>query len=335
LTVNNFKNILVIQTAFIGDAILATAVLEKLHNYYPDAKLSFLVRKGNENLFANHPFLTETLVWNKIDSKYSSFIGLLKKIRANKYDLVVNLHRFASSGILTAFSGAKTTVGFDKNPFSHLFSTRKTHSIGGGFHEVGRNHQLISSFTDEHPARPALYSSPAQFEKVKEFKKDSYVCMAPASVWYTKQWPEERWVELCKQIDTGKIFLLGGPTDRLLCARIIAASGQKNIVNLAGELSMLESAALMKDARMNYVNDSGPMHLASAVNAPVTAIYCSTVPEFGFFPLSEKSFIIEADTELDCRPCGLHGFKKCPDKHFKCGMDISAQQVLNAKSYQR
>lgn len=73
---------------------------------------------------------------------------------------------------------------------------------------------------------------------------------------------------------------------------------------------------------MNYVNDSAPMHLCSAVNAPVTAIYCSTIPEFGFGPLSDNSHILQTKEKLSCRPCGLHGFKSCPEKHFKCAWGI-------------
>jgi heptosyltransferase-2 len=79
---------------------------------------------------------------------------------------------------------------------------------------------------------------------------------------------------------------------------------------------------------MNYVNDSAPLHLASAVNASVTAIFCSTVPDFGFGPLSDKSRVVETQEKLDCRPCGLHGFKACPEGHFKCATAIKTEQLL-------
>jgi ADP-heptose:LPS heptosyltransferase len=90
---------------------------------------------------------------------------------------------------------------------------------------------------------------------------------------------------------------------------------------------LLQSAALMKDAVMNYVNDSAPMHLASAMNAKTTAIYCSTVPEFGFGPLAADARVVEVTEKLDCRPCGLHGFKECPKGHFKCGRDIDVAKL--------
>lgn len=323
---NAFKNILVIQTAFIGDAILASSLLEKLHGSFPDAQISILVRKGNESLYEGHPFLKQTLVWNKQQQKLKNLFSLLKQIRRARFDLVVNCHRHASSGFLAGFSGASYITGYKQNPFAPLFNTAIRHVIGNGSHEVDRYNQLIESITDSRVAKPHLYPSAAQFDKVAGLKSRPYVCMAPSSVWFTKQLPEYKWVELCDKTP-GVAYLLGAPGDTALCERIREASANKDIVVLAGKLSLLESCALMKDARMNYVNDSAPLHLASAMNAPVTAFFCSTVPAFGFTPLSDSSTIAQIGYELDCRPCGLHGYKACPKGHFKCAHDIRIEHV--------
>jgi heptosyltransferase-2 len=104
------------------------------------------------------------------------------------------------------------------------------------------------------------------------------------------------------------------------------------VTNLAGKLSLLASAALMQKAIMNYVNDSAPMHLASALNAPTCAIYCSTVPAFGFGPLAEKSYVVEINYPLHCRPCGLHGYRACPERHFKCAYDIEVNPLVEVLS---
>lgn len=114
------QRILVIQTAFIGDVVLATGLLEKLHQYYPDATLDILVRKGNESLFDGHPFLHEVLNWNKKSAKYQHLLQLLRTIRQNRYDAVINVQRYFATGFLTAFSGASRKIGFDKNPFRFL-----------------------------------------------------------------------------------------------------------------------------------------------------------------------------------------------------------------------
>jgi heptosyltransferase-2 len=83
----------------------------------------------------------------------------------------------------------------------------------------------------------------------------------------------------------------------------------------------------MRNANMNYTNDSAPLHIASAMNAPVTAVFCSTIPQFGFGPLSQKSFVVEIKYKLYCRPCGLHGFRKCPEGHFKCALEIEVNDL--------
>jgi heptosyltransferase-2 len=319
------NKILVIQTAFIGDVILATSVLEKLHEKFLNARLDILVRNGNEILFDHHPYINQCIVWNKTNGKYKSLFSLISQIRKTKYDIVINLHRFASSGFITIFSDSKNKIGFDKNPFSFLFTKKVKHQIGNGLHEVERNHLLISEITDPKFAMPKLYPSQINYERVKQLKEaGSYVCMAPSSVWATKQLPIQKWIDLCNKTADGIcIYLLGAKSDIELCDKIISSSKNKNIKNLCGKLNLLDSCALMQNATMNYVNDSAPLHLSSAIDAPVTAFFCSTVPEFGFTPLSKKSTIIQVNEKLNCRPCGLHGFKKCPEGHFKCGNNIN------------
>jgi heptosyltransferase-2 len=173
--------------------------------------------------------------------------------------------------------------------------------------------------------RPVLYPNGNSVNP-----KQPYVTLSPASVWFTKQWPKEKWIELIQRIPKiYTIYLLGGPSDRSLCDEIIQQSGNEKAENLCGEITLLESASLIKVAEMNYVNDSAPMHLASAVNARVTAIYCSTLPAFGFGPLSDQSSTIETEEKLTCRPCGLHGKKACPEGHFRCALTIDVQRLLS------
>lgn len=324
-----YGKILIVQTAFIGDVILATSLIEKLNRYFPEASIDFLLRKGNEGLLRNHPKLREVHIWDKKGGKYKNLLVLIKRIRAEKYDLVVNVQRFANSGFLTARSGAKEKIGFDKNPFAWAFTKKVSHKIGHGIHEVQRNNELIKHITDDQLQRPVLYPSQESFDKVAIYKKEPFLVMAPASVWFTKQFPKSQWIKLIQSLQfKGTIYLIGAPNDRPLCDEIIKESRASNVENLCGQLNLLESAALMKDAVMNYVNDSAPMHLASAMNAKTAAIYCSTVPEFGFGPLAEGARVIEVEEKLDCRPCGLHGYKDCPKGHFKCARDIKVEQLL-------
>ena len=325
------KKILIIQTAFIGDVVLATALIEKLHIYFPGAAIDFLVRKGNESLLNNNPYLNEVLIWNKKEQKIKNLFGILKKIRAKKYDTVINVQRFFATGLLTAFSGAKQTIGFDKNPLSFLFNKKIKHvfDLQHPKHEVERNNELIKDLTDDHFTRPVLYPSAADEQFIQPYTENKFVTMTPSSVWFTKKYPHEKWIDLINRFNPSyKIYLLGGKDNYEECALIVKNISNINTEILAGKLSFLQSAALMKQAKMNYVNDSAPLHFASAVNANVTAIFCSTIPAFGYTPLSDRSFIIETKEQLACRPCGLHGKKVCPLGHFKCAFGIETAQVL-------
>ncbi|MEJ8756353.1 glycosyltransferase family 9 protein [Pontibacter sp. H259] len=327
---SEIKKILVIQTAFLGDVVLATALIEKLHTTYPNAQLDFLLRKGNEGLLKGHPLLEQVLIWNKLEGKYKSLWKLLRQIRSEKYDVVVNVQRYGATGILTAFSGAKQTFGFDKNPFSRFFTRRYTHNMKNGSHEVERNQLLISSITEGPAAKPKLYPSEQDYEKVQTLKPIPYITIAPTSVWFTKQYPAEKWVDLLNSLPANyKIYLLGSPADKVHAEAIMVKAQHPNMENLCGQLNLLQSAALMRDAVLNYVNDSGPMHLASSVNAPTCAVYCSTVPRFGYGPLADFAMIVEKEEPLYCRPCGLHGYKACPEGHFKCAHDIWNEQLLH------
>ena len=323
------KRFLIIQTAFIGDVILATPVIEKLKRFFPGSQIDFLLRAGNENLLENHPHLNHVLIWNKKKNKFFNLLKIIAEARKNKYDVVINLQRFASTGIITFLSGAKIKTGFDKNPFSFSFTEKVKHTIGDGKHEVHRNLELIKNLTDESFEMPKLYPSQNDFETVESYKKTNYVCIAPTSVWFTKQLPQQKWLELIEKINPDyPVYLLGGPGDFDSCEEISHRSKSENIYNLAGKISLLQTAALMKGAKMNYVNDSSPLHIASAMNAPVTAFFCSTIPGFGFGPLSGQSKIAETELKLDCRPCGIHGYKKCPLGHFNCAHSISINNVL-------
>jgi heptosyltransferase-2 len=316
------KRILVIQTAFLGDVILATPVFSELKRLFPEAKIDALVKAGNESLLESHQAINEVFTFSKKDGKWKSLFALIRGIRKRKYDVVINLHRFGSSGLITALSGANETRGFAKNPFSIFFTNRFPHEIGNGTHEVERNLSLIDDLGAAERVRPSLFPTPEDFAVVKSYQEDAYAVVAPASVWFTKQLPKEQWVKLIHQLNS-KVYLIGGPSDEGLCNEIMGELPEKDIVNLAGKLTLMQSAALISSAQRTYVNDSGPLHIASAMNAPVTAFFCSTIPEFGFGPLSDDSKIIQIEEKLECRPCGLHGHSTCPKGHFKCGNGIS------------
>ena len=320
------NKVLIIQTAFIGDVILATPLIETIKVNYPNCQIDFLIKKGNEELVNNHPLISNVFLFDKTQKSHS-LLDNIRKIRREKYDFVFNLQRFVSSGLIAVFSAGKKIIGFKKNPMSFLFDKRFEHQISNGQHEVDRNLSVIQAQCKLLIRRPKLYPNKADFEKVDELAETPFICIAPASVWKTKQAPIEKWIEIIRHAASEyRIYLVGASSDYALCEEIIQKSQCIELDNLCGKLKLMETAALFSKAQHVFVNDSGPLHIASAMNTPVTALFCSTSPKFGFGPLSDKNEVIEV-MNLACRPCGLHGKITCPKGHFDCGNKLDVSKI--------
>lgn len=336
------KTILIIQTAFIGDTILASHFARAVKDQYPHSKIHFFLRKGNESVIQGLPSIEKTWVWDKQGGKTRNLKRLISELRQIKFDLVFNLHRHFNSGLVCALIKSPVKVGFRQNPLSLFYTHKVDHLIPhvpkdnekGTWHEVQRNMQLLVALDptlviehDQKLYKPELPLQQKNLDKVAGLAQGNFFVVAPASVWFTKAWSEHKFRALTLELSRqGKVYLIGAQSDRELCERI-----GLNIANtevLCGSLNLLDSAALMKNAIRVFVNDSAPLHLASAVNAKTTAIFCSTVPAFGYTPLSDDSVVIDVGNALNCRPCGLHGHQKCPLGHFKCGEDIEVSRVL-------
>jgi lipopolysaccharide heptosyltransferase II len=326
------KTILIIQTAFIGDTILASHFARAVKDQYPHSKIHFFLRKGNESVIQGLPTIEKTWVWSKENGKTKNLIKLIMELRKIKFDMVFNLHRHFNSGLVTALMKSPMKVGFKQNPLSFFYTRKIHHQIPDprGWHEVQRNLELIPGFKivdNSKIYKPELPLQEKNFQKVSPFVNEPYFVIAPASVWFTKAWSEEKFRELTTGlVQLGKVYFIGAPSDRELCDRIRKDLPQTE--NLCGALNLLDSAALMKNAKRVFVNDSAPLHLASCVNAKTTAIFCSTVPAFGYTPLADDSVVVDVGNSLSCRPCGLHGHKNCPLGHYKCSQDIEVKKVL-------
>lgn len=326
------KTILIIQTAFIGDTILASHFARAVKDLYPNSKIHFFLRKGNESVIQGLPTIEKTWVWDKAGGKTKNLMKLISELREIKFDMVFNLHRHFNSGLVAAMMKSPFKAGFKQNPLSMFYTRKINHQIPDprGWHEVQRNLELIPDYKIADNGKiykPELPIQQKNIDKVSQYVSDNYFVVAPASVWYTKAWSEHKYRELTSELSKmGKVYFIGAPSDKDLCDRI--REGFPNTENLCGGLNLLDSAALMKKARRVFVNDSAPLHLASCVNAKTTAVFCSTVPAFGYTPLADDSVVVDVGNELSCRPCGLHGYKACPLGHFKCSEDIAINKVL-------
>jgi heptosyltransferase-2 len=304
------SKILFIQTAFIGDAILGTAAVGALHAKY--GKVDVLVRKGNEIFYRSHPAVNEVLIWDK-KNKWSSWWNLLKTVRSRKYEKTFLAQRFFTMGLFLLFSKSKSKVGYQSGWWSFGYDIRVHHRWGNGIHEVQRLMDLIG---ENSFVKPSLH-----FEKEHQVERpsESYITISPSSVWKTKQAPLAVWQQVLDLYPKAQVLVMGGPGDKNILQEMMMQLRHDHLHLSAGEYSLMQSAWIMKGAVRNFVNDSGPLHLCTATNSPVTAFFCSTVPAFGFGPLSDDSVVLENNEHLNCRPCGMHGHQQCPKGHFQCG----------------
>jgi heptosyltransferase-2 len=331
------KRILIIQTAFIGDVILTLPIVKVLKENYQNCKIDFLCIPQTSNLLENNPNIIDVIVYDKkgTDKGVRNLFKIIKTVRRGNYDLILTPHRSFRSAIVSFFSNCKKTVSFDKSSVSFLYTNRVEYIERS--HEIIRNLKLLEQLgiNETEIIKPDLYPNEKDkcvvddfFKKFGITKEDKFITIAPGSAWFTKRFPKEKFIRLLDYLDENemKILLIGGKDDYELCERILNSSVNKNVCNLSGELSLLQSAELIKRARLLITNDSAALHIANSVDTNVIAIFGATVPAFGFYPYGRNDVVFEING-LYCRPCAIHGGNKCSIKTFDCMIRIDEEEI--------
>jgi heptosyltransferase II len=328
------EKILVIQTAFLGDAVLTLPSIQRLKEKYPKSHMVIMCIPSTKDLFECSPSIDEFIVYDKRGEQKSllTFFNILKSIRQQRFLRVYSFHRSFRSSLISFFSKAKFTTGFDKSSFSLLYKKRIKYNAD--HHEVARNLELIGEDTQNEKWRILpiikLFSETEQKIKniVKEINAKNIAAIAPGSFWETKIYPQEYFFEIIKFLIEQNFFivLVGGKDDESLCKEF-EDKYPLSSRSLAGKLNVAESIYLLRECKLLITNDSAPTHLGMAANIPTLTIFCSTVPSFGFYPYNKKSEYLSFDY-LDCKPCGIHGHRLCPIKTFDCGNKLLPSKVF-------
>jgi heptosyltransferase II len=320
------KSILLIQTAFIGDIIMSTPLFSMLKKAYPDAEIDVVVNSRYTSILSNNPYIRNVFGFNKSTNKIRNLVKLIHVIRKNRYDLAVSMQIHLSSTLMMVLGGIKKRVGSSRQ---RLLTHPVTFSPGMHIREKAA--MLVRALKDDHyDLQTQLYPSSSDIERAIQYLRNNKhfkLGIAPGSVWETKRWPKEYYIEaISALIREADIYLIGGPDDIALCDEIVKNIPAINIVNTAGKLSLLQSAALIDKMDLLICNDSAPLHMANAMKTPVFAIFGPTVKKFGCYPYQENDKMIEID--LYCRPCSKHGGNICPEGHFRCMKDIMPERVV-------
>lgn len=325
------KRILAIQTAFPGDAILTLPALQILKEKYPETKIDVVAIKSTVAIFDASPVINNVIVFDKKGNHKSLFsvIKFALSLRKNNYQKVFSFHRSLRSSLLSFFIGS-SSIGFNTSVFSFLYS--KTVKYNKDHHEVQRNLTICNEgeWQTDWKILPQLKSEAVDIDFELDQKK--MIAIAPGSVWETKKLPVEKFTETIKYLVEKHygIVLIGGVEDKQLCENI-AKDYPNKVISLAGNLTIPQSIEVLKNCELLLCNDSAPTHMGMCADIPVLTVYCSTIPEFGFYPYNNKSRTISLD-EIECKPCGIHGHNICPKNNFRCGDEITSDKIINCIS---
>lgn len=328
------NKLLILQTAFIGDVILATPLAQAAHELLAPCEVHFMVIPAAANLLEKNPHIQRVWIYDKRGTQRGvrGLWQLAQQLRAERFDLALVPHRSLRSALLVWLARIPQRLGFNRSAGAFLFTEKIVYEEK---HEVERNLDLLRGFgTIAQIPKPAIFSGEKETARIAEFTREikvaqPWLALAPGSVWATKRWPSERFAALARRLiseSNAVVFLIGGKDDAGLCDDIQRAVGA-GCVNVTGKLSLRESAALLDRCAVLVSNDSAPTHLGVATQCRVLTIFGPTVPRFGFAPFGAGHAVIEKD--LPCRPCSTHGSHKCPLGTHACMQEISVEEVFH------
>lgn len=342
------KSNLVIQTAFLGDLILAVPLLRRIRKLYPEDKLIVACKQGLGEFLMTELLVDEVFELQKSNSQsYKEVLGRLKDYNIRN---IFCLHRSVRSQLFTMQIKAERKIGFSSlfNRLIGCWFFNELVAYSQNNPEVLRQFRILETldektFKEIHakdfsylndsrlPEVPSFFSFQQEGHKNKQHDnrtKIIKIAVFPGSVWATKKWTSTGFSELSQLfIQRGyEVHLLGGPTEKNLCEEI--AEKAKGVKVLAGLFSIAETIKQIQGYDLVISNDSAPTHMAAYQNTPVITVFGPTTLNQGFRPWSNQARVVE-NTSLNCRPCGKHGHQTCPLGHHNCMKLIEAQQVFH------
>lgn len=356
---------LVVQTAFLGDLLLSIPLLKKCRELWPQHKLGLVCRKGLGDFFLKTQLVDQVFEIEKGDAKTYSHI--VEHLRYAQVDNLISPHESLRTAFFCSQIKAKHKIAFQKawNFLVYSKRTQRDVQLPDAMRQlsllVSEDEQLETDLADYargekpysiqkfgHLSAPPKWASMSLRHKILElsdiyrslherfdlkgFDNSKAVLIFPGSVWATKRWTEEGFINTGNALQKKgyQVYIMGGPGEEALAENVAAAI--PGSFSLAGKTKIIESAQLIARASLVIGNDSASTHLAAVCETPLIAVFGPTILEFGYRPWSEDSYVIQ-DESLKCRPCGKHGHKMCPIKTHACMKNISAEDVLHAAGF--
>lgn len=330
--------ILVVRFSSLGDLVLTSSPVKSLQQTYPQAEIFLLTKSKYQEIAAGIPFVSQIISFDsEIKHKgIAGFFNLIAELKSFHFDIIVDLHSNWRSFLVSRFLSARQKVKYNKRSWTRflmvhlkLLKIKPKHTLElyqSALRKLGISSSILSPQLDLKPEDSNWAISYLKERKV--FPGDYLVGLSPGAKWETKRWDKEKYAEtgliLAEKLNAS-IIIFGDEKEKDLVNQIAQSLKEQNPIMAVG-LKLNQLVALIDRCKILVSNDSGLMHIATARNVLVVAIFGPTHPKLGFTPFGEKSIALTANVQ--CSPCSLHGQTPCYQKSRFCMDFISPQKVV-------
>ncbi|MFO8052726.1 MAG: lipopolysaccharide heptosyltransferase II [Candidatus Omnitrophota bacterium] len=331
---NKIKRILIVRTDRLGDVILSTPVIKNLRKSYPNSHIAFICRPYTKSVLAGNPYLDELIVYDKY-GKQKKLLSTLKfalNLRKKKFDLALILHPTNRAHIVTFFAGIPKRIGWNKKLSFLLTDKLAFMKDQGRKHELEYNLDILrylgASAEDKELYVPIKKKSQQKVDKILKEQgieeKDKLIVIHPSASCPSKRWPQDKFIELIEILNNKKDLKIAVITsaDQLnFASQILKVKG---VINLCGQLSISETASLLKKVSLFISCDSGPAHIAAGLNIPIITIFGRNQAGLSpkrWAPTGKNSYFLHKD--VGCKTCLAHNCQK----EFICLQAVKPTEV--------
>ncbi len=334
------KKILIIRFSSLGDVVLTTPVIGALKSAFPGSEISFLTKSQYGDVLRADPRISSLVEFDPdgADKGASGLLRLAWQLRSQDFDLLIDLHSNLRSFFVRRLVKSGMKLKYGKRWLTRFFMVHCKFLKPKSIHTVDSYLGVLRRLQiDDADRNPLVFPASGDLKFAENFllernvkKDDIVIAVHPGAKWDTKRWDQEKFAEVCRAVIDrlgAKVMLLGDEREKGIVLKMISGLPADRAFEAVG-LPLGELAALIAGCDCLISNDSGPMHLASALGVPVAAIFGPTHPKLGFAPVGSKNVVLCADVE--CSPCSLHGEKRCSKKSRFCMDLIDPAAVLQA-----
>jgi len=334
------RRILIIRFSSMGDVILTTPLIDLVHKTFPLARIDFCTKERFTYLVKSNPKIHKVIKAKNL-LNYDALKDLRMLIKMSSYNMIIDAQNNLKSTYLKYFQDAKVLT-FNKHSLKKfLLVNFKINLLKNEPPISVRYRQIIRKFTTAEDLNekilPELFTDPVSERSIDKMLETleikpgtKLICIPAVSGHFTKTYPAEYYADVINGYSDNNtvFFLTGRSADSGNIQKIKDLTKVKRVYDLCDRLEIEDMISLVKRCSLMICGDTGPMHIAEALNVPVIMAAGSSVREFGFYPQNEKAVVLE-NNSLKCRPCSHYGKAKCPKRHFKCMMELTPEKVIN------